>query len=151
MDIKLIGTDLDGTFNHGDTIHPANIEAVAQARSRGMIVSACTTRNHYAGKGLFEAGEFDDLTVICNGGGIMNWRTTEMLYEKPIEPRHVRTLFELCQEYSLSCGAFTPMRLVSYKPVFDIVYPGGGGFVDFPARFGTAQSKLFSKPIAEKA
>lgn len=45
-EIKLIATDLDGTFlKGGHTPHPENIRAVRACQEAGIRVCACTGRN----------------------------------------------------------------------------------------------------------
>ena len=54
--IKLIATDLDGTFlQEGDTPHPENIQAVKRCHEAGIKVCAFTGRNWFLDKAHLSA------------------------------------------------------------------------------------------------
>ena len=72
MGIKLIVTDLDGTFlDTYHTLNEENVKAVRRAREQGIYVAAVTARNWSACKWAVTETGFDPLCVINNGAAIV--------------------------------------------------------------------------------
>lgn len=71
-EIKLIVTDLDGTFvpSLGELI-PENLAALRAAKEAGIRVCACTGRHWNFARCVLEAGEFDPLCITSNGAAIV--------------------------------------------------------------------------------
>lgn len=100
--IKLIITDLDGTFlaDHA-ALSAENIRAVQAAREKGVVVSACTTRNWCAAKEIVQAACFDGVTACCNGGSYVKTQDGTVLKKHCLPEEAVRGLVE----ESLALGA----------------------------------------------
>jgi hypothetical protein len=95
-EIRLIATDLDGTFLARDRKPTeATLLAVRGARAAGVHVCACTGRNHTEVKALCETAGLSDLCVINNGAAVCNWRTGEMPVARRFDPDKVKSLIEL--------------------------------------------------------
>ena len=80
MAIKLIVTDLDGTFlSDFYQVSEKNIKAVRAAKEKGVMISACTTRNWAMAKGVVRWGELNGLAACCNGASFvrcgLGWKT----------------------------------------------------------------------------
>ena len=100
--IKLIITDLDGTFlaDHA-ALSRENIQAVQAAREKGIVVSACTTRNWCAAKEIVQTACFDGVTACCNGGSYIKTQSGAILSRHCLPAGVVRGLLE----ESLALGA----------------------------------------------
>lgn len=78
MGIKLIVTDLDGTFlDTYHTLNEENVKAVRRAREQGIYVAAVTARNWSACKWAVTETGFDPLCVINNGAAIVGGKQRE--------------------------------------------------------------------------
>lgn len=94
-EIKLIATDLDGTFlGKGCDMPEENLKAVKAAQAKGILVCACTARPFCMGKHMVKKGGFDDLCVINNGAAVVDASTGRQLYRKGIPPEYFRGLLE---------------------------------------------------------
>lgn len=70
--IKLIVTDLDGTFlSDFTTVSRENIEAVQAAQQQGVLVSACTTRNWHAAEAVVRRGAMEGVAACSNGAAFV--------------------------------------------------------------------------------
>ena len=98
-EIKLIVTDLDGTFvpSLGELI-PENLAALRAAKEAGIRVCACTGRHWNFARCVLEAGEFDPLCITSNGAAIVETHTGR--YEKlsPIDPQRLDEVLEFLLE-----------------------------------------------------
>ena len=98
--IRLIATDLDGTFLRGAMeMDERNLAAVRRAREAGIIVRPCTGRfwgsAHYIAQ---EGGFFDDIMVTNNGAGVVRIRSGEALTEWNIPQEELKKVLEICEE-----------------------------------------------------
>lgn len=111
--IKLIITDLDGTFlaDHA-ALSRENIQAVQAAREKGIVVSACTTRNWCAAKEIVQTACFDGVTACCNGGSYINTKSGAILSRHCLPAGVVRGLVE----ESLALGA--KVALHTYRQTY---------------------------------
>ena len=75
-DIRLIVTDLDGTFLNGyRSFHPDNAKAIRAAQEAGIMVCACTGRCYEMAKSPIVMAGFDRLAILSNGAAIKDFRT----------------------------------------------------------------------------
>ena len=82
MGIKLIVTDLDGTFlDTYHTLNEENVKAVRRAREQGIYVAAVTARNWSACKWAVTETGFDPLCVINNGAAIVEGSNEKLAFE----------------------------------------------------------------------
>ncbi|MBE5781114.1 MAG: HAD family hydrolase [Clostridiales bacterium] len=82
--IKLIVTDLDGTFVPDMwNLVPENLKALKAAKEAGIRVCACTGRHWGMARTVLEAGEFDPICIASNGAAILHAHTGEY-YEKKL-------------------------------------------------------------------
>ena len=104
-EIKLIATDLDGTFlQGGDTPHPKNIEAVRACQAAGIKVCACTGRSFNWCRDIIEQVGFDDFCVVNNGASIVDWRTGRHRYRNRFEPESVERIIDVMMSYGATFG-----------------------------------------------
>lgn len=95
--IRLIATDLDGTFlAHGDTPHPDNIRMVQTCRAHGIRVCACSGRPFVSMRTIVRQAGLDDLCITTNGAAIVDAATGQMHYQNRFAPQMVKQLVEAC-------------------------------------------------------
>lgn len=86
-DIRLIVTDLDGTFlvTHNDA-HSENVRAMHHAQDNGILVSACTGRSWTMCRYVIDRYGFDPWTITSGGAAIINAENEQPLFLRTIQP-----------------------------------------------------------------
>jgi len=76
--IKLIVTDLDGTFvpNIHEVIKE-NLAALKAAKAAGIRVVACTGRHWGQAQCVLAASDFDEICITSHGSAVVSTRTGE--------------------------------------------------------------------------
>ncbi len=104
-EIKLIATDLDGTFlQGGDTPHPENIKAVRECQEAGIKVCACTGRSFNHVKMILDEVKFDEFCVINNGASIIDWRSGKHRYRNRFDPNSIKDIVDVLLSYDAPFG-----------------------------------------------
>lgn len=94
--IKLIVTDLDGTFlTDVYTPHPENVRAMRACQEAGIPVCALTGRNWTECKKIVLGANFDRFCGINNGTAIMDTRAQDLRYRNRFHPSVVLDLIRL--------------------------------------------------------
>lgn len=106
-DIRLVVTDLDGTYLVGHAQLPQqNRDAVIACNEAGIPVVACTGRCWTMAAYVLRNCGLDDWAVISNGAAIKNSRTGEVRNEKRIEDAKIRRIMEAIVEEKLEFNFF---------------------------------------------
>lgn len=86
-DIRLIVTDLDGTFltGHNDP-HPENVRALKEAQQAGILVCACTGRAWNMCRHVVKKSGFDRYTITSGGSAIVDAHTQQPLFQRTMQP-----------------------------------------------------------------
>jgi Cof subfamily protein (haloacid dehalogenase superfamily) len=93
--IKLIVTDLDGTFVvAGGQVPERNLEAVKAAQAQGIKVVACSARLWALGRHIVKKCGFDDIAILSGGATIVECSTGKLLYRKGIDPERYEELLK---------------------------------------------------------
>ena len=125
MSIKLIVTDLDGTFLQTyHSLNEENVRAVRRAREQGVYVAAVTARNWSACKWAVTQTGFDPLCVINNGAAIVDTKTETLCFEngKSTSSRVFKELFY----------GHTVLRPSCYEcPYKSVIHPGDITIADY--------------------
>ncbi len=103
MAIKLIVTDLDGTFlntNH-ITIPKENIEAFKRAHHMGIKVAIASGRTKILTDYLMEQLPFLDYLITSNGAVTYDLKTGEIISSKLLSNEQSVEIFELLKNYNL--------------------------------------------------
>ena len=120
MGIKLIVTDLDGTFlDTYHTLNEENVKAVRRAREQGIYVAAVTARNWSACKWAVTETGFDPLCVINNGAAIVATRSWHLkipfphrlcapFYKRRPRPKPPLMYLPACFPWNMSPPAYLP-------------------------------------------
>ncbi len=107
--IKLIATDLDGTFLRNDrSISQRNLEALKKLGEKGIVRVAATGRNLEKVKQVIAADVPFDYIVFSSGAGVYCWNRKEHIYAKNMAAHSTEKI-----------SAF----LVSEKINFHVFYP----------------------------
>lgn len=115
--IKLIVTDLDGTFlNTYHDLNEQNIRAVKAAREHGIIVCPVTARNFDCARYAILSSGFDPLCVTNNGATILDSRNVSIQYANFIDSLSVRAIAEAAVEAEASVDIYTTGYTAQYKP-----------------------------------
>lgn len=107
--IKMIVTDLDGTyFNNGESLE-ANRRAVQQARAQGVKVFACTGRCWAMCSHTMQHIGMDDWAVTANGASVTQVSTGRAYHPCYVDARYVEPILRFFDElgtYKLNtyCG-----------------------------------------------
>ena len=85
MAIRLLATDLDGTFlDHSGTVSEGNRRALIEARARGLEVVFVTGRPPRWLPSIIEQTEFDGTIVSANGGIVIDAHAREVVQTFPM-------------------------------------------------------------------
>lgn len=119
-DIKLVVTDLDGTYLDKGRILPENEEQVRRVQRKGVRVMACTGRTWTMCDYLIALLGFDEYAVTSNGASIVEGHSGHVWHRQRIKPDFLRPLAEAALEagvpFDVYCGpyihTFSPLRSV---------------------------------------
>ena len=103
--IRAVFFDVDGTLvSHANGRVPDSArEALAQLRARGILTFIATGRSQSE---LVDTAFLDGLTFDGYIGlnGQYCWKDERVIYEHPIDPRDVRTIYERAQQAPFPCS-----------------------------------------------
>ena len=101
-EIKLIATDLDGTFlgTGGQVLEP-NLKAIKAAQEKGIMVCACSARLWALGKHLVHRCGFDPIAILNGGATIVDCPTGNIIYRKGLNAEHYEDMLRI----AISFGA----------------------------------------------
>lgn len=106
-DIKLIATDLDGTFlKNNHTISGQNLEALSKLRDSGIVTVAATGRNLRKVREVITDDTPFDHVVFSSGAGIYNWKNKTLEYKRNIPVTISPGLTKYLIEKRLNFNAF---------------------------------------------
>lgn len=98
--IKLIATDLDGTFMVDfKTPHPQNVRILEKCKRHGIAFCICTGRNWRGIRDLVAAVPFDQFCVINNGAAIYDTKTHTLRYRNRFAPETAREIMDILSVY----------------------------------------------------
>ena len=108
MAIKLIVTDLDGTFlSDFYQVSEENIKAVRAAKEKGIMISACTTRNWAMAKGVMRWGELNGLAACCNGASFVRVEDGFVINRHCLPRRSLEGLVRISLEYEAKIALYS--------------------------------------------
>ena len=98
--VKLIVTDLDGTFlTDMYTPHPENVRAMRACQEAGIPVCALTGRNWTECRKIVLGANFDRFCGINNGTAIMDTRIQDLRYRNRFHPDVVEDLIRMALQF----------------------------------------------------
>ncbi len=116
MKYKMLVLDMDGTLlSENQTISPKNKEAIYKAREAGLHVVLASGRHFnglYAYIKELNLLDSDCFSVSCSGAVVTHNISGQVIYEEHIEPEHVVSLYQSCEELGLDLCGYTHEGLV---------------------------------------
>ncbi|MFV0593222.1 MAG: HAD-IIB family hydrolase [Draconibacterium sp.] len=108
--IKLVATDLDGTFLRNDrTISNSNLEALRKLGEHNIIRVAATGRNLNKVKEVLNDDVPFDYIVFSSGAGIYQWNKKEHLFARNLSESSSEKLLQHFIQRKLNFHAFFPV------------------------------------------
>lgn len=108
--IKLVATDLDGTFLKNDrTISMQNLDALQKLGEKSIIRVAATGRNLDKVKQVLNNHVPFDYVVFSSGAGVFNWKEQQHIYSQNINVNSVKKLLNHFVEQNVNFHAFYPV------------------------------------------
>lgn len=109
-EIKLVATDLDGTFLKNDrTISVNNLEALNKLGANNIVRVAATGRNLEKVKEVISRYVPFDYIVFSSGAGIFNWREQKHIYGRNIKIHSAEKLFQYFIQQEVNFHASCPV------------------------------------------
>lgn len=107
--IKLVATDLDGTFLKNDkTISIENLKALQFLGERNIVRAVATGRNLNKVKEVLNHHIPFDYIIYSSGAGVFDWNKQEQIYNKNIERDSVKKLLRFFIQEKVNFHAFFP-------------------------------------------
>ncbi len=107
--IRLVATDLDGTFLKNDrTISQGNLDALQKLGRKNIARVAATGRNLQKVKDVLAANVPFDFIVYSSGAGIFDWKNQKQVYFQNIGKASVKKLVDYLVSKNLNFHAFFP-------------------------------------------
>ena len=108
--IKLIATDLDGTFLKDDqTISFKNLEALHNLGDAEIVRVAATGRNLHKAEQVLNKHIPFDFIVFSSGAGVFDWKNKKHIYNKNIARKSSKKLISYFIEKKFNFHAFFPV------------------------------------------
>lgn len=107
--IKLVATDLDGTFLKNDkTVSPNNLKALKQLGEREIIRVVATGRNLKKVKDVLNDHLPFDFIVYSSGAGVYNWSEKKHIFNQNISKNSSQMLLKYFMHEKINFHAFFP-------------------------------------------
>jgi Cof subfamily protein (haloacid dehalogenase superfamily) len=107
--IKLVATDLDGTFLKNDrTISNKNLEALRLLGQKNIVRVAATGRNLKKVKEVIPCGTPFDYIVYSSGAGVFNWNEQQEMFHQNILQSSAEKLLNYFIQRNIGFHAFFP-------------------------------------------
>lgn len=108
--IKLVATDLDGTFLKNDrSISPQNLKALDRLGEQNVIRVVATGRNFHKVKEVLNEDIPFDYVVFSSGAGVFDWKKKEHIFRQNIQKENAQQLIAHFIEKKYSFHAFFPV------------------------------------------
>jgi len=113
--IKLVATDLDGTFLKDDkSISSKNLGLLNILGEKGIIRVAATGRNLHKTQEVIPENVPFDYIVFSSGAGVFKWKTGELLYSRNIPENIVTGLSAYFIKNDIAFHLFKPVPFNNY-------------------------------------
>lgn len=108
--IKLVATDLDGTFLKNDkSISPENLKMLCSLGEKGIVRVIATGRNLKKTMDVIPVETPFDFIVFSSGAGVFDHRNKQLLYHQNISRDIVRNLSDFLIDRDLNFHLFRPV------------------------------------------
>ncbi len=121
-DIRIVMTDLDGTFIH-NIFEPVqqNVIALRRCQQNGIPVVPVTARNYNCARKMVVKAGFTDYAITNNGSSIQDAKTGENLWANPIPDCWLLSALKLCVDAKAYIDVHDSFHAVHYGPHFEEV------------------------------
>lgn len=118
--IRMVATDLDGTFMDGfDSVHPDNIRALEACEAAGIPVCCITARAYHLAKRPLALGKFRGLCVTSNGSGIHDVQTGRAHYQLTMPQQTLYEILKICKGENVHVGVTGAYYGVDCRELYD--------------------------------
>lgn len=108
--IKLVATDLDGTFLKNDrSISQKNLNALHRLGDQNIVRVVATGRNFHKVKEVLNEDIPFDYIVFSSGAGVFDWNKKEHIFKQNIEKQHSEKLISHFVQKKYNFHAFFPV------------------------------------------
>ena len=110
MNYKLLVLDVDGTLLNADNhISDEDKNAIAEARSRGVVVALCTGRVNQATQVVLNSLDLDGFHIFSDGAVVTSADNAKIIYSKTIDETLAKQLAVYIHEKHITTiDFFTP-------------------------------------------
>lgn len=142
LQLKLVATDLDGTFLRNDrSISEENLEALHMLGERGILRVIATGRNLKKTQEVIAPEIPFDYVVFSSGAGVYDLRNKKLVYQQNINQQIVQQIADYLVDLDLNFHLFQPVP-ENYKCWF---HRGSVPCSEFESYFDFHQS--FAEPL----
>ncbi len=107
--IKLVATDLDGTFLKNDkSVSRKNLDALQWLGGQNIVRVAATGRNLRKVRDVLDENIPFDFVVYSSGAGVVDWRSGKQLFNQNLARDSVKKLLNYFINEKLNFHAFFP-------------------------------------------
>ncbi|MGL4392465.1 MAG: Cof-type HAD-IIB family hydrolase, partial [Fusobacteriaceae bacterium] len=113
MEIKLIATDIDGTLlDCNKNISETTREFFNEFKKNGGIVVLSTGRSYPSTKKVMENLGLEGIAITSNGAMIVDSKTDEVIFYRPVEEKHTKILINLARKHDIHLNLYQGNDLV---------------------------------------
>ena len=140
--IKLVATDLDGTFLKNDkTISEKNLEMLHELGEKDILRVVATGRNLKKTMDVIPPDVPFDFIVFSSGAGVFDWKQKKMLFQQNMSKEIVQEIADFLVSLDLNFHLFKPVP-ENYKCWY---YKGNVACTEFERYFDFQQA--FAEPL----
>lgn len=108
--LKLVATDLDGTFLKNDkSISQENLDILHSLGEKGILRVIATGRNLMKTKDVIAPEVPFDYIVFSSGAGVYDWKHHELIYHQNLDQTVVQDLVDFLLQRDLNFHLFKPV------------------------------------------
>ena len=108
--LKLVATDLDGTFLRNDkSVTKANLDTLHALGDQGVLRVIATGRNLQKTREVIPAEMPFDYVVFSSGAGVYDWQNDQLLYHQNLGKQLVQQMVDFFVVQDLSFYLFRPV------------------------------------------
>jgi hypothetical protein len=145
--LKLVATDLDGTFLRNDkTISSENLEMLHALGEKGILRVIATGRNLKKTQEVIASDVPFDYIVFSSGAGVYDWKNDKLLYHQNLNLQIVQQITDFLVDRNLNFHLFKPVP-ENYKCWF---HRGSVPCSEFESYFDYHQSYAEPLPADQK-
>jgi hypothetical protein len=108
--LKLVATDLDGTFLRNDkSISKENLDTLHSLGEKGILRVIATGRNLKKTREVIASEIPFDYIVFSSGAGVYDWKNEKLIYHQNLDKQVVQQVIDFLVELDLNFHLFKPV------------------------------------------